>query len=187
MKCYEGRYKIFQFCESGYWRTRPTFELPDLLCSLPQNILIEFKKEQTKASLIDSDKIIDKGNGIFEVPSTVNPETEVRIVDMKVGRCSCIITKEKRIICRHLFKVVEDFGESHNYTIDDVDTEWFITIHQVNPTYDTAQTIDNNNDNSNSNDNVAVRNQESNRDDDINMSDKKLDCNKTAELPIPVS
>ena len=44
----ESRFKIFQFCASGSWRTRPTFELPDTLCSLPHDILLEIKKENQK-------------------------------------------------------------------------------------------------------------------------------------------
>ena len=173
----EGRFKIFQFCASEHWRSRPTFELPDALCSLPHNVLIEFKKEQTKASMIDSDKIKDKGNGCFEVPSSFNPETEVRIVDMKTGRCTCIIVTESRIICRHIWSVLNKYGESHNYGIEDVDVEWFITIHEVDHTYGISE-------HNKDNQNLSVSNKPES---DIDMNEKKEQTEELAELPIPVS
>ena len=130
--------------------------------------------------MIDVDNIKDIGNGCFEVPSSINPQTEVRIVDMKAGKCNCIIVRESRIICRHIWRVIDKYAASHGYSIDDVDTEWFISIHEVDPTYGTSETSQSSN---SENDNSTVSKQ---KELDIDMNEKK-DENEHFELPVPVS
>ena len=188
----EARYKIDQFTASRHWRTMPTFDLPDLLCQhLPQNILLEIKKEKTKASMIDLDEIIDHGNGLFAVPSTVNPETEVRMVDMQSGRCNCTIVTEKKIVCRHIHGVIEycETDDGNNYTIENIDIDWFVESHKTDISYGTNQTEHQTSTTNSSNDNTNS-NKNSNTDIDITEAQLSLDVEPDEtgyDIPLPLS
>ena len=189
----ESRYKIDQFTASRQWRTKPTFDLPDLLCQhLPQNILLEIKKEKTKSTMIDLDAIIDHGDGIFSVPSTVNPNTEVRTVNMQDGKCTCTIVTEKKIVCRHMFRVIEKYKHRYNYTIENIDIDWFVESHKTDTSYGVVNVDQNNNksnSNSSSNDNTSNSNTHIEIETPETQSSQPVieDDDTGYDIPLPVS
>ena len=188
----ESRYKIEQFTASRHWRTKPTFDLPDIFFDLPHSILIKIQQEKTKSTAIDASKIVDHGDDIFTVPSTVNPDTESRTVNMQEGKCNCIIVKESKIVCRHMLKVIEEFGDSHTYSIENIDIDWFVNAHKTDATYGTEQNTQDSTtsfiiSNSNSNDNSNTA-RTTNEDVDIDNNQNNFQSqDEEYDIPIPVS
>ena len=182
----ESRYKIEQFTASRHWRTKPTFDLPDIFFDLPHNILIKIQQEKTKSTAIDASTIIDHGDDIFTVPSTVNPDTESCTVNMQEGKCNCIIVREYKIVCRHMLKVIEEFGDSHTYSIENIDIDWFVNAHKTDASYGTEQDKEdstNSFNTSNSTDN-SNSTRSTNEDADMNNFENQ---DEEYDLPIPVS
>ena len=123
-------YQMEQLKNSSNYRKRFGFDLPDIFDTLPSNIMEEIQREKTASAAIDVDDIINDGDGIYRVPSTT-AANQYRTVNMQDGKCICTIVSEKGIVCRHMFAIIGNFGDTYNYDLDSINLEWLFSRYQL--------------------------------------------------------